>query len=427
MELESSSNIDNEIIDPEQPKYKSYKYRWIVLILFMFAGAITQIIWVTYGTIVDETAGFFSVSEIEILLLALIFMVVYIPVNFLACWVIDKLGLKWGTGIGVILTGVFGFLRVFAVIMATPNYPMLLTFQIMTAIGQPFVLNSFTKLAAAWFPESEKTLASGLGTMSMLIGVLIAFLLPPMLVTRIGIDLTMSWITWSFGIAALVCMVLYLIFVRNKPPTPPNAYADETKTLALKGTRSMFKKRDFNLLFVIFLFGFGSFNAISAVIDVIFDYPIEDPIPGHIGALIIGGGILGAVVISALSDYLRKRKIFIIISMAAGIVLLPIFFFVDVTIVRYIISFFAGFFLISLLPVGLTYAAEITHPLPEETSNGLMMWVGQIGGIVLLGCIMLAESSSYMFINFIVMIVLFVASTVLAFLMKDLSAYEVKS
>ena len=113
--------------------------------------------------------------------------------------------------------------------------------------------------------------------------------------------------------------------------------------------------------------------------------------------------------------------------MAAGVILLPIFFFVDNITVRYITSFIAGFFLISLLPVGLTFAAEITHPLPEETSNGLMMWVGQIGGIVLLGCIMLAEESAYMYINFIVMIALFVVCTVLAFLMKDLSAYEVES
>ncbi|HUT79569.1 MAG TPA: MFS transporter [Candidatus Bathyarchaeia archaeon] len=422
-----AQNIDsvNDEMKTGESKFIAYKYRWLVLILFMLAGAITQIVWVTYGTIVDETAGFFGVSTIEILVLALIFMVAYIPVNFLACWVIDKLGLKWGTGIGVILTGVFGFLRVFAVM--TKSYVMLLIFQIITAIGQPFVLNSFTKVAASWFPEKEKTLASGLGTMSMLLGVIIAFLIPPLLVEKIGIDAGISWITWSFGIASLVAMVLYLIFVRNKPPTPPNAYADKTRTLALKGTKSMFKKRDFNLLFIIFLLGLGTFNAISAVIDVIFGYPLNDPRPGIIGCLIVGGGIIGSVVISALSDHFRKRKLFIIISMGAGVILLPLFFFIENDISRYITSFFAGLFLISLLPIGLTFAAEITYPLPEETSNGLMMWIGQVSGVVLLGCIMLSEGSSLMFINFIIMIVLFVIGTVLAFFMKDLDAYEIKA
>jgi len=351
-------------------------------------------------------------------------MVAYVPVNFLACWLIDKLGLKWGTGIGVILTGVFGFLRVFAVM--TRSYVMLLIFQIMTAIGQPFVLNSFTKLASAWFPEKEKTLASGLGTMSMFLGVLVAFILPPLLVGKIGADATITWVTWSFGIAALVSTVLYIIFVRNKPPTPPNAYSDKTKALAIKGTRSMFKKKDFNLLFVVILIGYGAFNAISSVIDVIFGYELDEIQPGIIGGLLIGGGIVGAVVFSALSDYFRKRKIFVIIAMAAGTILIPILYFVTADIVRYIISFFLGLFLVSALPVGLTYAAEMTYPLPEETSNGIMMWIGQVSGIALLGCIILTSelNADLIFINIIIITVLFAVGTVLSIIMKDLDAHK---
>jgi len=409
--------------------FKYYKYRWIVLILFMFVGAITQIVWVTYGLIIDETATFFfgtgytDTNEIMILLLSLIFMVVYIVVNFPACWLIDKLGLKWGTGIGVILTGVFGPLRIVAVILG--DFWMLLAFQIMCAIGQPFVLNSFTKLAASWFPEKEKTLASGLGILSMLIGVLLAFVIPPFAVKN-NIPGGITWITIAFGIASVVAMVLYLIFVRDKPPTPPNAYADKTKTLAVEGTRSMFKNRDFNLLFIIIFIGGGVFNAISSVLDLIYGYDTGDVQPGIIGGLLIGGGIVGALVVSTLSDHFQKRKIFLIIAMIAGTVFSLLLYFIQADIGRYIISFFLGLFLVSALPVGLTFAAEITYPLPEETSNGIMMWINQIGGILLLGGIILTSelNASLMFINVIVMGVLFVIGTVLAFFMKDLDAYK---
>ena len=408
--------------------FKSYKYRWIVLILFMFVGTITQIVWVTYGLIIDETATFFfgtvtETNEILILLLSLIFMVVYIPVNFPACWLIDKLGLKWGTGIGVILTGVFGPLRIVAIILG--DFWMLLAFQIMCAIGQPFVLNSFTKLAASWFPKKEKTLASGLGILSMLIGVLLAFVIPPFAVKN-NIPGGIMWITIAFGIASFVAMVLYLIFVRDKPPTPPNAYADKTKTLAVEGTRSMFKKRDFNLLFIIIFIGGGAFNAISSVLDIIYGYETGDVQPGIIGGLLIGGGIVGAVVVSTLSDHFQKRKIFLIIAMIAGAVFSLLLYFIQADIGRYIISFFLGLFLVSALPVGLTFAAEITYPLPEETSNGIMMWINQIGGILLLGGIILTSelNASLMYINVIIIGVLFVIGTVLAFFMKDLDAYK---
>jgi len=46
------------------------------------------------------------------------------------------------------------------------------------------------------------------------------------------------------------------------------------------------------------------------------------------------------------------------------------------------LGFFLGFFLLSAGPIGFQYGAEITHPTPEGTSNGLLILMGQISGIV---------------------------------------------
>jgi hypothetical protein len=40
-------------------------------------------------------------------------------------------------------------------------------------------------------------------------------------------------------------------------------------------------------------------------------------------------------------------------------------------------AFSMGFFLVSANPVGMQYAAEITYPTPEGTSNGLIQLFGQ--------------------------------------------------
>lgn len=426
--MENVTKLENNIKGSnESPidKFKAYPYRWVVLVLFMLVGAMTQVIWITFAAITDESAAFYNVSDMHILMLSVVFMIAYLPFNFLACYLIDKLGLKWGTGIGVILTGVFGFLRALTATVWV-NYWLLLVFQILAAIGQPFVLNSFTKLAATWFPEKEKTLAAGLGTIATLLGVIIAFLTTPYLLGA-NVPYRMGWVLYSFGIAALVAMVLFLLFVKEKPETPPNAYSDKSRVLATKGTFSLFKKRDFNLLFVILFIGLGSFNAISSVLDIIFKYEPGKPQPGLIGGIMIIGGILGALVMSTLSDKYRKRKIFIILSMTGGAVLTGLLYFIDNDISRYIVSFFYGFLLVSALPVGLTFAAEITHPVPEETSNGLMMWVGQIGGIILLGCIMLTDifNDALMYINIAIIITLFAIGVILSFFMKDLDAYEI--
>ena len=45
-------------------------------------------------------------------------------------------------------------------------------------------------------------------------------------------------------------------------------------------------------------------------------------------------------------------------------------------------GFVFGFFLLSAGPIGFQYAAEITHPAPEGTSNSLLLVMGQVSGIV---------------------------------------------
>jgi len=45
-------------------------------------------------------------------------------------------------------------------------------------------------------------------------------------------------------------------------------------------------------------------------------------------------------------------------------------------------SFIFGFFLLSAGPLGFQYGAEITYPAPEGTSNGLLLLMGQISGII---------------------------------------------
>jgi hypothetical protein len=40
-------------------------------------------------------------------------------------------------------------------------------------------------------------------------------------------------------------------------------------------------------------------------------------------------------------------------------------------------AFFLGFFLVSTSPIGMQYAAEVTYPTPEGTSNGLIQLFGQ--------------------------------------------------
>lgn len=381
------------MVDKKDATYEVYRYRWTILLLFMFVALMTQVNWITFAPIMNELAEDYDVSTDAILLLTVSYMIVYVIMNFPATWAIDKYGLKWGTGFGVILTGVFGMGRAFA----GSNYSLLLFMQIMTAIGQPFLLNSFTKVAVNWFPEEEKTTATGLGTVAILVGVIIGMIVTPILYESRGID----FVLYVYGVLSMVSMILYLIFVKNTPDTPPSQFAG-SKVFDFKGVVGLFKNRDFNILLFLVFVGLGAFNAISSEVDLIFERFSDDTeAAGLIGGMMVIGGIIGAGILSTISDKIHKRKIFLLIAMLTAIPLSYLLTVIDDFNSVLIISFIFGFFLVSALPIGLILAAELTHPVTEEASNGIMMTIGQISGILLVIQFSMAVVTALFVIGFV--------------------------
>ncbi len=361
-----------------EEKIQVYGYRWVVLLLFMLANIMTQILWITFAAVTNESMVFFGVSdELFIFLLSAIFMIVYIPDNFLASWLIDKYDFKIGSGIGAVLIAIFGFLRFFA----GQNYMMMLIFSIGIAIGQPFIMNSITKLSGNWFPESERTSATGFGTISMFIGILLGVLLTPFLI--VGNDL--SPMLLIYGILSLVIGVLFIVFVKSRPPTPPSRNPSSEKVLMFEGVKKLLTDKFFLILVILFFLGLGIFNMVTTYIQVILTpkNPVFDAtFAGIVGGIMLLGGIIGAIIFSAISDKYQKKVILIIISILIATISLFVFSFVSDPSLIMLFSFLFGFGLLGAAPVTLEYAVDITKPVPEASSNGILMMVGQIGGII---------------------------------------------
>ena len=104
--------------------FKIYSYRWIILAVFMLVNIAIQIMWICFAPITGPAAQFYGVSDLRIGLLAMIFMIVYIPLSIPVSWMIDTLGYKKSVSIGVGIMAVFGLLRgVFAA-----NYTIVLAY-----------------------------------------------------------------------------------------------------------------------------------------------------------------------------------------------------------------------------------------------------------------------------------------------------------
>jgi len=362
---------------PEK-NYRVYGYRWVVLAMFMLINLTIQILWICFAPVSGPAAQFYGVSDLQIGFLAMSFMIVYIPFSIPISWLIDTLGFRKAVGIGVGLMAVFGLLRA----LFAAQYGWVLASTLGLAVAQPFMLNSVSTVAAKWFPIEERATASGLAIVASFLGVAVGQVTSPMLVLAYGIPTMLT----IFAAVAAASAVLFVLFTREAPPTPPCPPGQETRALMFDGLKAMLKMKDIWLLLFLFLVGMGIFNGVSTWIETIVrprGFTVTEA--GDLGGFLLLGGIVGAIVIPLLSDRLRKRKIFLLAGMLLAIPGLVGFTFATSYTWMVVSMLILGFFLMSLAPIGYQYAAEITYPAPEGTSNGLLNLAGQASVVFIYG------------------------------------------
>jgi MFS family permease len=349
-------------------EFRLYSYRWVVLAVFMFINLTIQILWISYAPITGPAAGFYGVSDLQIGLLAMSFMIAFIPLSLPVSWAIDTYGMRITVSIGAVMMGIL------AVGLAGANYNLVLLFTFGIAAAQPFLLNAWTKVPANWFSIKERATAVGLVTLANLVGTALGMVLTPILIERISIP----DVQLIYGAVSLFSAVLFVLLAREKPPTPPCPPGQEVRALMLDGLKNALRTRYFWYYLVISFIGFGIFNGITTWIESIIRPRGYSPTEaGTLGALMLVGGVLGAVTISPFSDRQRKRQRYIFLGLSLAIPGLVGLTFANNLWLLFISAFAFGFFLISTSPIGMQYAAEVTNPTPEGTSNGLIQLFGQ--------------------------------------------------
>ena len=351
--------------------YRVYGYRWVVLGVFMLVNLVVQMLWITYAPITGPAAEFYKVTDLQIGTLAMSFMITYIFLSFPASWVIDKYGFRIAVSIGVVFMAVFSLVRG----LVGANYGLVLACSIGIAIGQPFLMNSWTKVPANWFSQDERATAVGLVTLANLLGTALGFALTPMLIEQISIPS----VQLIFGVIAVIAAVVFIVVSRERPITPPCPPEMEVRSLMLDGLKQIVKSVPFWMFVIVYFIGLGLFNGISTWIENIVRLRGFTPTDaGTMGTVMIVGGVLGAVIIPSISDKQHKRQRFMLMGVLLAIPGLIGITFAPSLWLLLLSAFWMGFFLISVAPVGLQYVAEVTYPAPEGTSNGIIQLFGQI-------------------------------------------------
>jgi sugar phosphate permease len=352
-----------------------YTYRWLVLAVFMAVNLTIQTLWISYAPVSSAAQDFYGVSATAIGTLAISFMLAYLPFSFVASQLITHRGFRFAAGFGALLAGVSGVARG----LVGAHYVLALIATVGAAIAQPFLLNAWTTMSTQWFPRSQRATAVSLITLANLFGVAIGMAVTPVLVESMSI----ASVQLVYGVTALAAGLLFVLVARDRPPTPPDLQPVAIPTPVLVGVRQALAVRPFVVFLPIAFVAMGVFNGLSTwVEDIVRPRGFSSVDAGNLGALLLLGGIIGALVMSALSDWARRRAPFLAVSLGMAAPALLWVTFAGSRVALATAAFLLGFFLTSALPVGMQYSAEITAPVPEGTSNGLIQLAGQTSVVV---------------------------------------------
>ncbi len=382
-------------------------YRWVVLGVFMLVAGLSQALWLNYAPLLTLVQSKYGVSEGMAGGLLLVFPLIYVLLSVPAGQLTDRRGYKFSVGLGAVLMAGFSCLRI-----NESSFWVLLIAQVGIAVGQPFAVNGISKLVADWFTPQQSAMATGLGTMGMFMGMAAGMAATPPLVESLGYQGAMVvFAAISVGICAA-----FLLLSKNNPGARPAATVVEEPSML-----SLLKNPRLLLLFTVAFLGLGFFNGLTTWIEPILAPNGFDAVKaGNVGGVLIIGGILGAVVVPALSDALKRRKPFLIGSVALALgALVPTVTSHDETVV--LISAAAlGFFFLPAFALLLDMCATVAGEKAAGGATGLLMLFGNGGGVVVILAMVFVKGDEPTFMRAVYLLYAIVAVAIaLAFGVKE--------
>ncbi|MCE4604065.1 MAG: MFS transporter [Aeropyrum sp.] len=263
----------------------------------------SQAIWVTFSPASSEVARELGVSKERVGLLALTYPALFLALTIPSGVLLDRNFRLW-LAFGVIATSLSGTLR----LMAPYSYLWLLACQLLGALGQPFLLNSFAPFASRVFPEKRGQAVAAL-SFAMYLGIIYALGTGYWIYTRLGL----LWLITPIAIASLSGAILFLSSMKNLPLVRMGGES------FLAELRLVASYRELWLLGVILGLGVALFDNMSIWLEPALSTVGMSDIAGLSVALALLLGLLGVAVIPGKIAAMGRRTLYIRIVSATAI------------------------------------------------------------------------------------------------------------
>lgn len=336
-----------------------------MLAAYAALAATTQLLWLTFAAIDTDVAPVFHVEVGTVGDLSAIFPAVYILLALpTGRWLDLRFNQALGFGAALVAGGA-------AVRLLDPrSFAWQLAGQVVIAAAQPLVLNSVNKVAARYFPESERAVAIAVGSAGLFAGILAAVLTAGPLFSAGGLRLLL---TVQAVVAVLVAAAVLLAL---RVPARSGDVAVSGSLRWLRGDAFMWR-----LAALVFV-GMGTYNAVATFLEPVLRPFGEGSAAGPLLAVMTLAGIGGAATLAPAVAARDARRLMLTAALLVSAFAFFMLASVHTVVWAGIWLAIDGFVLLACLPVVLDWAEVHTGGARQGTAVGFLMLAGNLGGAV---------------------------------------------
>ena len=376
--------------------------RFTALLIFCAFSMNNGFAWLMFDPVDEQLQELFpamTVSQLELLSSwqPLVYVVAFLPVMRL---VTSQDGLRRAVRLGATSELVGAVLKFFATTIpkSAVALPLLHLGQILSGVSSPVAIGAVSGLSAQWFDPEERTRATAAAVLSNNIGNAVCYLLVPALTSGPGY---ISVTGYEVALAIVVALSSWLVF----PPKPARMVIPDTGGGAagiesLQGLknqlRDLFSFPSAILLLLVYSWSSGGYVAWTSMFDTMLGEIYSDSYVGTMSFIGTVAYIVGGLVSSYMTDlyFYRHMKHVIFTCMTLNTVSC-LFFIASVPddsgkivldfgrLWILLVTGLCGLFNGAAAPIFYELIAEISYPIDEAVSGGVMSMCENLGALVL--------------------------------------------
>ena len=307
--------------------------------------------------------------------------------------------------------------------------------QVLCSVFQPVILNSPAKISAVWFKDENRAKITTVCVISNNLGVMFGIIFHTFFINDNSENQNYKtqfekYVLAEFILTTIFCLPTFFL-VRNRPKIPVSPSQNEYKAPPLKKSlKLLFTNKNFIILLVCFTCVIGIWNMYGTIFTpYMAKYDISDNRAAIISSIANFVSIFFAMVGSYILDKTKKFRFILLICNLCALIIMILFTFLlefvknlDVVFAFSILlySSLVGF-LITIHTNGMDYVCELTYPVGESQSGGIIMSMNQIFGIGLtyLGQFFIDEIKEYKYITNILTCTTLLISLITLWFIKD--------